>query len=160
MYVAISQKKFDYIIFGKKNDKKQNERKSWVLTVWNVCCKNIRMLHISNVQNVQDFWFHNPILILKYSESVKEVKYWFCMGERFLKEPSNFYQLWTNNIDNLKQVWIFSTHPTHKKLTIQNWNLQGFKDNLFKNICCSLNLWQDFYQKLHQKSQRYHSYIT
>ena len=36
MYVAISQKKFTYIIFAKKNDKKQNERKSWELTVCHV----------------------------------------------------------------------------------------------------------------------------
>ena len=39
----------------------------------------------------------------------------------------NFYQLQANSIDNLKQIWIYSTHPTHEKLTIQNWNLQGFK---------------------------------
>ena len=36
MYVTISQKKFSYTIFDKKNDKKQNERKSWELTVCNM----------------------------------------------------------------------------------------------------------------------------
>ena len=42
VYVVISRKKFNCIIFDKENDKKQSERKSWELTVCTLNCLNLK----------------------------------------------------------------------------------------------------------------------